>query len=146
MVWYIMEFHCKTHSLPASLLPLYTSKDCYSTHLIDTYTAVHYVNGIAIKLLIPKITDTEVLLSGLGFEIIENNPAYINHFYGDGIYKGDSLLNSTSDILVYYLGSKLTKKSTTIKKNKNKVLLGIVGINALAKIIDKKIVAGLENN
>ena len=111
-----MDFHCKTHSLPASLLPICTTTDCYSTHFLDTYTAVHYVNGIAIKLLLPKITDTEVLLSGLGFEIIENNKAYLTRFYADGIYKGDSLLNSASDILVFYLGAKLTKRSSTIKK------------------------------
>jgi len=139
-----MKFDCKTHSLPTSLLPICTTTDCYSTHFVDNYTAVHYVNGIAIKLLLPKITETAVLLSALGFECIENNKKYINHFYTDGIYKGDSLLNSASDILVFYLGAKLTKRSSTVKKNKNKVLLGVAGINALVKIIDKKIVDRLK--
>ena len=133
-----MDFHCKTHSLLDSMLPISTTKECYSTHFLDEFTVVHYVNGIAIKLLLPSITDREVLVSAVGFEIIENNPAYINNFYADGIYKGDSLLNSISDILVFYLGVELTKKSSTIKKNKNKSLLGIVGINALMRIIDEK--------
>jgi hypothetical protein len=129
-----MDFHCKTHSLLDSMLPISTTKECYSTHFLDEFTVVHYVNGIAINIM----NDREVLVSAVGFEIIENNPAYINNFYADGIYKGDSLLNSISDILVFYLGVELTKKSSTIKKNKNKSLLGIVGINALMRIIDEK--------
>jgi hypothetical protein len=56
-----------------------------------------------------------------------------------------SIQATPSDILVFYLGSKLTKRSNTIKKNKNEVLLGVVLINALAKIIDKKIVDNLKN-
>jgi hypothetical protein len=140
-----MKLHCENHSLPASFLPICPTKECYSTHFVDEYTAVHYVNGVATKLIFPKLTEKEVLLSAVGFEIIENNQTYIQHFYKDGIYKGDSLLNALSDILVFYLGAELTERSSTIKRNKTKVLCGVVGVNALAILLDSKKVKGLLN-
>jgi hypothetical protein len=98
-----------------------TPLDEGSQHLLDLYTPSHLIHGLALYGLLSLVAlrlSLEMrlaisLLIEVGWEILENTTAVIEHYRAVTIsldYNGDSVLNSTSDILAMVAGFYLAQK------------------------------------
>jgi hypothetical protein len=92
-----------------------------SQHLTDWYTPSHVIHGIlfygALRLLFPRwpigVRAVIALLVEATWEVFENTPWIMDRYRTATIslsYFGDSLINSTSDILAMLLGFWLASK------------------------------------
>lgn len=92
-----------------------------SQMLADWYSLSHVIHGVlfyaAFALLLPKVAVERRLLYALAlecaWELIENSPVIINRYREATIalgYRGDSIVNSVSDIVMMALGFLLARK------------------------------------
>lgn len=86
-----------------------------SQQVADWYTPSHLIHGVifffAIRLLAPRLPLAAAfaiaLTVELAWEIVENSPAVIDHYRSQALspdYRGDSILNSVSDLAAAALG------------------------------------------
>ena len=124
------NINCASHNIFKQLLPIYKNNDCYSTHFLDAWSLVHFTNGVFIKSIFPYLTNDDINIIAILFEILENTPTGIK-IWKNPQYKGDSALNIISDIIMLNIGARVTDKNPQISENYNrwKLLLGVAGID-----------------
>jgi hypothetical protein len=88
---------------------------CTSQHLLDPYSLTHVLHGIifywALRLLLPKVPLHWQLVIAIavevGWELLENSAWVIERYRQQTVsldYVGDSILNSTGDLLTMIIG------------------------------------------
>ena len=86
-----------------------------SQHFLDWYTPSHIIHGLLISLLLktlfprlPVLGAFAIMLSiEIGWELAENSPMVIERYRQQALaqgYRGDSILNSVSDVLACTTG------------------------------------------
>jgi len=114
-----MKLLCENHkNLVDTILPNFSTKECHSMHGLDEYSSNHLLFGCIMREFYNKKNITYPLLIHLLWEYGESldfTKKIINKIYtyinlDRHLYKGDSLVNFTSDNILFIAGYYLQDK------------------------------------